>query len=225
MKILTLLAILCFSAVVQPVLAKENQQQLIEAEIGSAPADFNFYIFSISWSPTYCEHHQQDKEECGGKFPGFSLHGLWPMLTATNWPQNCSTTEKLTPEALAFGKKIYPNKALVKHEWEKHGTCSGLDALSYFKKAENAVLSVKVPPVFQNVKTPLSMSATKIVQSFISSNPVLKPDNILLECANKELTEVRFCMDKNSKFEHCVAGFKTQCPSSDKIVIPAYPAK
>lgn len=218
MKKLFFFAVIMFlGSISLPINAQVGQQPLTKH---TEPASFNYYLLSMTWSPTFCLNHKLDHEECGGKYPGFVLHGLWPLITATNWPMNCSTAQQLTPEAVAFGDKIYPNKSLVIHEWEKHGTCSGMDALNYFETAEKALLSVKVPQILQDPKTSLTMSYANIIQSFTSVNPVLSPDKIVLECSHSRLTEVRVCLGKDLTSMSCNGEFKTQCPSNN-IVIPA----
>jgi len=37
---------------------------------------FDYYVMSLSWSPTFCETHQTNPQ-CDKHF-GFVLHGLWP---------------------------------------------------------------------------------------------------------------------------------------------------
>ncbi len=41
--------------------------------------------------------------------------------------------------------QVYPSEGLARHEWRKHGTCSGLDPSSYFTAAKQARLAVTIP--------------------------------------------------------------------------------
>ena len=50
---------------------------------------FDYYLMSLSWSPSYCEAHPQDADQCAHKGFGFVLHGLWPQNRDGSWPQHC----------------------------------------------------------------------------------------------------------------------------------------
>merc|ERR1711924_323185 len=69
---------------------------------------------------------------------GWTLHGLWPQ-----WAESC-TSEKFDPNQVSSIRsdleKLWPScagsaESFWYHEWEKHGTCSKMSQLSYFKKA------------------------------------------------------------------------------------------
>src|SRR5262245_2827951 len=65
---------------------------------GSAqPGVFDYYLMSLSWSPTYCVSHPEDRAQCTRKGYGFVLHGLWPQYTRGGYPQTCQTRKSLTP--------------------------------------------------------------------------------------------------------------------------------
>ena len=122
---------------------------------------FDYYVFSLSWQPSFCETHQ-DKKECNTwKQDDFDtknlvLHGLWPskyndnahrygycgvsasikkLDNASNW---CSMAfpdlSQGTIDQLNVAMPGYQS-CLENHEWYKHGVCSGLEADSYFATA------------------------------------------------------------------------------------------
>ena len=62
---------------------------------------FDYYLLSLSWSPTYCETHAGDASQCSQKHFGFVLHGLWPQYAAGGYPQDCATDQQLTSNAVA----------------------------------------------------------------------------------------------------------------------------
>src|SRR6185437_13614995 len=74
---------------------------------------FDYYVLSLSWAPTYCLTHSDDGEECSGKGYGFVLHGLWPQYDAGGYPENCSTQFELSTAAAAKGRVIYPSERLM----------------------------------------------------------------------------------------------------------------
>src|SRR5579871_3179389 len=108
--------------------AKSNQN-------GQA-GEFDYYVLSLSWAPTYCLTHADDGAECSGKGYGFALHGLWPQYDSGGYPEECATQFELSADAAAKGRTVYPSERLMQHEWLEHGTCSGLDALMYFNTAD-----------------------------------------------------------------------------------------
>ena len=95
----------------------------------NAPApvagQFDYYLLTLSWSPTCCKGHQEDKQQCGmQKHFGFVLHSLWPQYQAGKYPQTCSTDNRLTDEARSVGEDVFPSEKLIAHEWDKHGGTS-----------------------------------------------------------------------------------------------------
>ena len=59
----------------------------------------------------------------------FYLHGLWPQYKNGSWPQYCNDSYKFNYTTLEhISVDIVSNWAdgynLVKHEWNKHGTCA-----------------------------------------------------------------------------------------------------
>ena len=45
-----------------------------------------------------------------------------------------------------------PTRGLIQHEWQEHGTCSGLSAQDYFAKVEQAFRSVRVPEQYPKLE-------------------------------------------------------------------------
>ena len=124
------------------------------------PGQFDYYVLTLSWSPTYCLTHPKDHNQCSGKGYGFVLHGLWPQFDAGTWPEFCST-EPLPPAAEQLGSTLFPSRNLMEHEWQRHGTCSGLDAVSYFRTADEALASVHVPADFEAPGHGLSLTGPR----------------------------------------------------------------
>ena len=42
-----------------------------------------------------------------------------------------------------------PSRGLIQHEWETHGTCSGLGAQDYFATIEKAFTKLQIPPEYR----------------------------------------------------------------------------
>jgi ribonuclease I len=43
----------------------------------AAAAQYDYFLLSLSWSPSYCLTHGDDRAQCSKGY-GFVLHGLWP---------------------------------------------------------------------------------------------------------------------------------------------------
>lgn len=172
---------------------------------------FDYYVMSLSWSPTYCLTHQSDTAQCGGKGFGFVLHGLWPQYARGGFPQDCATPEHLTPEAIAEGQMVFPSANLISHEWGKHGTCSGMSALDYFKTADKAHASVHVPASMDAPTHTLQMTAQDIASAVVQANPGMPATALAVVCSGPELSEVRVCLSKSLQAQACGAGVKGNC--------------
>lgn len=195
-----------------------------EASQRSAQANqagvFDYYLLTLSWSPTYCLTHASDSVQCGGKGFGFVLHGLWPQYATGGYPQDCVTAARLTPAAIGFGKTIFPSPKLIDHEWSKHGTCSGLDAMSYFKAADQARTGVKVPAPLDSPAQTAPMTATAIAAAFADANPGIPTNALAVACSGPELAEVRVCLDRNLSPTACGNGVRSNCRGG-AIRVPA----
>lgn len=183
-------------------------------EDGGEPGRFDYYLLSLSWSPTYCLTHPDDRRQCSGKGFGFVLHGLWPQFDSGGYPQNCSADRQLSQEAAALGASLYPSPKLVEHEWERHGTCSGMDPIDYFRTADRAVAVVKLPETFQAPRNTLTMTAAQIVAQFRASNPALPDDGITIACSRGELSEVRICLNRDLAIRSCGRRVRSNCPAA-----------
>ncbi len=67
--------------------ARHHHKKSPDAQAGQ----FDYYLLSLSWAPTYCLTHADDGAECSSKGYGFVLHGLWPQYDAGGYPENCGT--------------------------------------------------------------------------------------------------------------------------------------
>ena len=52
----------------------------------NAPGEFDFYVLSLSWSPSFCEAAAErgntgrsQQAQCGERPFSFVVHGLWPQ--------------------------------------------------------------------------------------------------------------------------------------------------
>jgi ribonuclease T2 len=166
------------------------------------PGVFDYYLLTLSWSPEFCHSpSHSDKPECQSGHYGFVVHGLWPQYASQGYPENCSTAPGLANPAEM--KDIMPDAGLVAHEWSTHGTCSGLDAESYFKLLRQAFKSVKVPDKFTAPRQSFSLPPQDVKEEFMQANPDFNADDMTVSCGNNYLTAVSLCMTKDLKPTAC----------------------
>lgn len=167
---------------------------------------YDFLILALSWSPSYCELEGEDadKEQCEkrGADDAFIVHGLWPQRLRGELAY-CAPPGKLDQKLVESMLDIMPSKALVAHEWAKHGTCSGLPPELYFRLTRQAFEAIRVPPDLQELYTDATVSPPAIERMFRLVNPGLHDDAVSVTCERKRLTEVRLCLDPELGFRAC----------------------
>ncbi|MGY2292500.1 ribonuclease T2 family protein [Pseudomonas sp. SDO528_S397] len=176
--------------------------------------EFDFYVLSLSWSPTYCLTNPGD-QQCSGKGYGFVLHGLWPQYARGGWPASCAPQSRLTPAEVAKGMTLFVTEKLLRHEWAKHGTCSGLAASVYLDKTDAALGQVKLPEQLQPLNAPTYLQAREIEDLFRQSNPGMGDHGMAVVCKGPQLSEVRVCLTKDLQFAGCPRSVKTQCRGAE----------
>ena len=186
----------------------------MQAGRGVPAAKFDYYLLTLSWSPEFCFSHRS-APECASH-PGFVLHGLWPENFDGTYPEHCSDAP--LPTALETGSP-YPDPRLARHEWETHGTCSGLTPQQYFETADRAFHSVELPPPLTEISGPISMEPGDVLRLFTDSNPGLQTSSLTLSCHNGFLSAVSVCVDKDLHPTSC----GSNVPSCDARTVKITP--
>lgn len=157
--------------------------------------EFDYYAMALSWSPEHCAIKAGDREQCARKL-GFVLHGLWPQYQR-GYPASC-TRERLDADMEQQFAGLYPSRFLYRHEWEKHGTCSGLSQEAFHQLASDLRQKVKIPAAYQSPEEPLRKNSFQLKADLASANEWLAPDNITVACADggRFLREIYICINK-----------------------------
>jgi ribonuclease T2 len=180
------------------------------------PGHFDFYLMNLSWSPEFCSI-QGTSPECAAH-PGFILHGLWTQNNDGTYPVFCS--EEPAPANIAQNLDITPDLALLHHEWDKHGTCSGVGPQRFFAMEHQAFHSLKTPPQFEHIDHEISLTPNTILDLFAQANPDFPQGSILLSCGRNHLTAIEACFGKDLKPIAC-QGLRSCRANSVKITPPA----
>ncbi len=174
---------------------------------GARSQDFDFYVLSLSWSPTFCATQKEARRsaQCSvGASHGFIVHGLWPQYER-GYPEFCKTSEpRRVPKALGRTMfDIMPSMGLVGHQWRKHGSCTGLSQRDYFAKTRQAFELVQLPPDLARGKGPITLSPEQIEARFLEVNPGMTRAGIATSCEGRRLEEIRICLTKDLRFRDC----------------------
>ena len=185
---------------------------------GKSKSKFDYYLLSLSWAPNYCAGHPTDKSsECKvGNHTTFVLHGLWPQANTGAPPMNCKPASPVSSSIARHMLEYMPSRGLIQHEWEKHGTCSGLSAADYFKNVEQAFTSVKVPDDYKNLDQDKKFDVKQVEQSFAQANDA-PPEAFRISCHGQELVSVEACLTKDLKYQACSKTVR-ECPASQVLM-------
>jgi ribonuclease T2 len=191
----------------------------------NAPGQFDFYVLALSWSPSYCAVTRERRPEgrveaqCASRPFSFVVHGLWPQYER-GFPAFCQVpAPRLNRNIVGSMLDLMPSPRLVFHEWDRHGTCSGLSPHAFFETVRKARSVVKIPEQYLDVATTLTVSADDVREAFIKANAGLTENNIAIDCSGKWLGEVRICMGKDFAFRDCPEVARRSC-RRDKLLMP-----
>ncbi|QJI27456.1 hypothetical protein HKK55_01655 [Pseudomonas sp. ADAK18] len=131
-----------------------NGAQALDANEEITPSDmgYQYWVYSVTWQPSFCQL-KPDTAGCNKPPQTFLTHGIWPYNNSTpektnRHPAFCNTSPscKLDTECAIsedklesiarkpeIAKLVTTNpQGMFRHEWKKHGTCSGKTEEDYF---------------------------------------------------------------------------------------------
>jgi ribonuclease T2 len=185
------------------------------------PGKFDYYILSLSWSPSFCETARGSarQQQCGKRPYSFVVHGLWPQYDR-GFPEFCQVpAPRLSRDIVSSMLDLMPAPALIFHEWDSHGTCSGLGAHDYFDTVRKARATVKIPSEYLEPGVPLTVSPGDVIDAFTKANEGLARSAISVDCNRTRLREVRICLSRELRFHDCSGNSPRTC-RSEKLVMP-----
>jgi ribonuclease T2 len=170
---------------------------------------FSYYMLVLSYAPDFCAEPGGNKDfrECGtGRNIGFVVHGLWPQGETGRGPENCGPARPVAQDIVSATLPYVPTPSLIQHEWSAHGTCSGLDAASYFALLRKARDSVKIPDDLNQPGAQASFSPADIESKMASANTSFDKGSFRVSCyRDNNLQEVRVCLNKDLSPRACTA--------------------
>lgn len=187
------------------LLALSTLTSSVSAE-GERAGDFDYYLLSLSWSPTWCAltGDARNSPQCDpAEDRGFVLHGLWPQYE-TGWPSFCRTPQRdPSRQQTAAMEDLTGAPGLAWYEWKKHGRCSGLEATAYFGLARKAFEAIAKPQVFRALDRDVRLPARVVEEAFLEANPGLRRDEVTVTCDRGFIQEVRICLTAELEPRRC----------------------
>jgi ribonuclease T2 len=192
----------------------------------NAPGQFEFYVLALSWSPSFCEAAQERApnraldQQCAGRPFSFVVHGLWPQYEH-GFPGFCQVPAPRLDRTIVSGMlDLMPSPRLIFHEWDRHGTCSGLSQTAYFEAVRKARAAVKIPPQFVAPDKPMRVKPGDVAEAFVKTNAGLSREDFAVACDSKRLSEVRICLNKDFSFRSCAEVTRRAC-KRESVAMPA----
>ena len=209
--VLTALALLAQTAAPSPASAQNRA------------GEFDYYVLSLSWSPNWCaiEGDARNSPQCDAdRDLGWILHGLWPQYER-GWPANCQTLERNPSRSdTAAMADIMGTSGLAWHQWNKHGTCSGLSSDDYYALSRLTYDRIARPEVLRTLDRAVSLPARLIEEAFLESNPDLAADGVTVTCMAGRIQEVRICLTRDLTPRACGADVRRDCTMTDALFDP-----
>ena len=190
------------------------------------PGKFDFYVLALSWSPSFCEAaheraaNRAPDPQCGGRPFAFVVHGLWPQYEQ-GYPAYCQVpAPRLDRAVVGSALDLMPSPRLVFHEWDRHGTCTGLTPRAYFETVRKARAAVKIPDDYFELDKPITVTPDEVAGAFIKANPGLSRGDFAIACDKSRITEIRVCLSRDFSFRECPEVTRRACPL-EKMAMPA----
>jgi ribonuclease T2 len=142
------------------------------------------YVIALSWEPAFCELNAS-KPECRAldkadfAATNLTIHGLWPNNGPGVGPLYCGVDEatkareetgdwcelpvpEMTDKTRADLSAAMPGtvSCLERHEWIKHGTCTGIEADDYFANTVRLAKAVQATRLAQVIAANVGRTVT-----------------------------------------------------------------
>lgn len=190
---------------------------------GEKSGEFDYYVLALSWSPNWCvlEGDSKNSPQCHPRHDhGWIMHGLWPQFHK-GWPAFCPTVKRPPSRSMTSDMAdIMGTSGLAWHQWNKHGTCSGLSARDYYALSREAYGRVTRPEVFRKLSKSVKLPAAVVEEAFLKDNPDFEPDGVTITCRSGHIQEARICLSKTLDPVPCGQDVVRDCRMKDALFTP-----
>jgi len=176
-----------------------------------AKKDFDFYVFASEWAGSVCTTNSCTSAYDEGVVHDFwNIHGLWP--SDGKMGVNYCSDEKFNPSLLSSIKSdlagywsgLYSSAdSFHGHEWEKHGTCSGMSQIDYFTTTIKLARELDVFGALQRhniIPGTQTYSCDQVAKAIQQTYGITK---FSLSNPSKYLTELQLCVNKDFQVQDC----------------------
>lgn len=185
--------------------------------------DFDYYVMALSWSPNWCalEGDSRGSPQCDDDADfGWVLHGLWPQYE-TGWPADCRHSFRNPSRAdTREMADLFGSSGSAWHQWNKHGSCSGLSPDDFYVLAREAYSRINRPDVFRRLNDPVSLPASLIEDAFMRDNDGLDANEITITCRSGRIQEARICLTRDLELRACGSDVARDCSLDDALFDP-----
>ena len=189
----------------------------------NTPGKFDYYLLTLSWAPEFCATHggNSSSSECDPTHHfGFVVHGLWPENENGSYPQHCASGQTVSQDTVRQMLPIMPDRGLIQHEWSTHGTCSALDAQTYFGDIKKAFTQLQIPAEYRSPAQAVSASPSQIEQKFADANHA-PATAFRVSCSGPEFVALEVCLTKDLQYRKCGSGVREcRLPSVSFVPVP-----
>ena len=181
------------------------------ARADGTPGEFDYYVLSLSWSPTWCALEGDAEDAQCQRGMAWVVHGLWPQHEE-GYPVDCDSrfpgpTER-DAERMA---DLMGSAGLARHEWRRHGTCSGMSPRDYFREVRRAWEGAEVPDAFVRLPGPVEIEAAVVEDAFLREDSTKVADGVTVTCQDGYVDEVRLCLTRDLEPRACGADVARDC--------------
>lgn len=183
--------------------------------------EFDYYVMALSWSPNWCrlEGRAHNSPQCEEDF-GWVLHGLWPQYER-GYPADCRHSFRNPSRGDTRAQAgLFGSSGSAWHQWNKHGSCTGLSPDDFYALAQRAYDGVVRPEVFRRLEDPVTLPAAVVEEAFLKDNPDLTDRGLTVTCRDGAIQEVRICLTKDLEPRACGADVSRDCSLDDALFEP-----
>jgi len=171
----------------------------------NTPGHFDYYLLTLSWAPQFCatQSSSASSSECDpAHHYGFVVHGLWPQNDNGPWPEYCAAARPVASATVQQMLSLMPSRGLIQHEWETHGTCSGLSTQDYFAAIRKVSSGLQIPPEYRTPAQPITASPSQLEQKFADANHA-PASAFRVSCKGSDFVALEVCLTKDLKYRAC----------------------
>ena len=184
------------------------------SQTATAQGDFDYYVLALSWAPSWCaiEGDEREARQCDpAEDAGFTLHGLWPQYEVS-YPEYCRTSARDPSRRETRDQSdLFGSSGAAWYQWKKHGRCSGLEPVDYYRKAQDAFDLIDQPDIFARLDKEIDVAPKVIEAAFLEENAGISADGITITCRANHIVEARICLTKDLEFRRCGNDIRRDC--------------